>query len=396
MGEEPPGPATTGLYLHVPYCAALCSYCDFFRVVSGEGAPAWFETALETEAALYREGPPVVLDSVYFGGGTPSLLGPGRIGGLCDALRALFAWSREAEVTLEANPETVTAEALAGWREAGVNRLSLGVQSLQAPELEALGRRAAPDQARRAVELAASAGFPRLSVDLLLGVPGQTGESLARTLDEVEAMPLDHLSAYMLDLHRGTTLHARVLAGETFLPGGDAVADLYDLLCDRLAAAGFEHYEISNFARPGGRSRHNLRYWRGEEYIGLGPSAHGCFRGVRTENPRSVERWRRALERGERPHERVSEVTARERRENALIFGLRLSDGVPSTLLRGFLEEQGREPGPVLEPLLRHGYAELKGADRFRLTRLGFLCSNEVLGFLLPRGWSETTVRQGR
>ncbi|MCI4398288.1 MAG: radical SAM family heme chaperone HemW, partial [Acidobacteria bacterium] len=284
-----------GLYIHVPFCASLCSYCDFCRVALDGAVPEWFATYILKEGDIYREPCPVELDSIYFGGGTPSLLALSEMARLCEGLRGIFHWMPDAEVTLEANPETVTAESLAAWRGAGVTRLSIGAQSFDETELRALGRRATPEDVRRAVRLAAQAGFSRLSLDLMLGIPGQTVASLSRTLDEAEAMPLDHLSAYMLDLHEKTGLYARVLSGQVSVPGEDDVAELYDRLCERLETAGFAHYEVSNFARPKGECRHNLRYWRQGDYIGIGPSAHGCFRGVRTKNPGSIEEWRASL-----------------------------------------------------------------------------------------------------
>lgn len=381
MGEARKG---LGIYVHVPFCAALCSYCDFYRACAPDGVPPEFDSLLMEEATRYREEPLLVADTLYFGGGTPSLLGPSRLAPMVESLRSTFAFAPGAEVTLEANPETVDIAALEGWRAAGVNRLSLGSQSLDADELSLLGRRADAPSVRRAVELAHRAGFERLSVDLMIGVPGQSTASLGRTLDEVATWPVDHVSAYLLDLHRGTPLFDRVLRGEVALPGDEASADLYDLLCDRMEACGLRQYEVSNFARPGGESRHNLKYWRGEEWVGLGPSAHGSLRGQRIENPRSSEMWAEALRRGDLPHERTTIVSEAERLENRVIFGLRLAEGIEEEALVSFLEAQGRESQGVLEPLVAHGYARHLDDGRFRLTRQGFLVSNEVLTFLLP------------
>lgn len=385
LGASPAPPV--GLYLHIPFCSALCSYCDFYRTASPAGVPAGFEERLLQEAMLYAESPPVALDTVYLGGGTPSLLEPERLARLLRGLGHTFFIEADAEVTLEANPETVTEERLRLWREAGVNRLSMGAQSLEAGELALLDRRASAQRVREAVGEAAAAGFARLSVDVMVGLPGQTPGSLARTLDEVASWPVDHVSAYLLDLHRGTALFDRVARGELSLPGEDASADLYETLCARLEAAGLRQYEVSNFARPGGASRHNLKYWRGHDTLGIGPSAHGCFRGLRTENPRSTARWEEALAEGRPPHERAAAVSEAERLENRLLFGLRLSEGVEEEAVREFLAGQGREAEAALGPLVAHGYAERSGDGRLRLTRRGFLVSNEVLGYLLPGGW---------
>ncbi len=373
-----------GLYVHVPFCASLCSYCDFFRVANDGPVPDWYVTYILKEAELYRETKPITVSSVYFGGGTPSLIAPPDFEKLCAGLRERFDWVPDAEVTLEANPETVTPAALSAWRGAGITRLSIGAQSLRDEELALLGRRARAAEARRAVLLASEAGYQRLSLDLMLGIPGQSLGSLARTLDEVISMPLDHVSAYMLDLHPKTPLYAKVLAGDAVLPNEDEVSDLYEHLCDRLEAAGFVHYEVSNFARPKGECRHNLRYWRGGDYIGLGPSAHGCFRGGRTRDPRSIDEWRAALDRGEPPHEMTSKVSGEERRENAVIFGLRMAEGIEERALQDFIMAQGRDPSSVLGPLIRHGYARSKEGGRLRLTRLGFLSSSAIIEYLLP------------
>lgn len=382
-----PRPAPVGLYLHVPFCASLCSYCDFYRTAAPSGVPEGFEDRLLQEGRLYAESPPVAVDTVYFGGGTPSLLHPQRLARLLGGLRDIFSLEADAEVTLEANPETVEEEGLRLWRAAGVNRLSLGAQSLDAGELALLERRASAQRVRDAVRAAADAGYTRLAVDVMVGVPGQTPASLARTLDEVVTWPVDHVSAYLLDLHRGTALFDRVAHGECSLPDEEASAGLYETLCTHLEASGFRQYEVSNFARPGGQSRHNLKYWRGQDTLGLGPSAHGCFRGLRTENPRSTARWEEALAAGRPPHERTAPVSVEERLENRLLFGLRLTEGVEEEVVREFLEGQGRDASATLAPLLAHGYAERDGGDRLRLTRRGFLVSNEVLGYLLPSGW---------
>lgn len=377
-----------GLYVHVPYCASLCGYCDFARVLApgGEISPD-FDEALLLEIESYREAPSIPLDTVYFGGGTPSLLPPGRLLRLLDQLREVFSLAPGAEVTLEANPETVSFKTAAAWRSAGINRLSVGVQSLDERELAMLDRRAGAAIAERAVRVAAESGFTRLSVDVMVGIPGQTEATLAATLDKVSTWPVDHLSAYLLDLHSGTRLHDRLLQGAISLPDEDQSADLYNLLCDHAQAAGFKQYELSNFARSGGESRHNLKYWRGMDTIGIGPAAHGCFRGARTANLRSTEAWGAALRAGSPPFELTSRITEEERLENGIIFGLRLAEGVQETLLHEFLAGCGKAPLSALEPLLAHGYMARTDSGRLRLTRTGFLASNEVLAYLLPEGW---------
>ncbi len=378
-------PGAVGLYVHVPFCASICGYCDFFRIKTDSGVPEGFETLLLKEAALYAtDAPPV--DTVFFGGGTPSLMSPDRLARLMDGLRALFAVRADAEVTLEANPETVSRDAAETWRRCGVNRLSIGAQSFDPAVLKSLDRRAGPDAARRAVDTAAGAGFVHLSVDLMTGVPGQDGDSVERDLAVLAAMPLDHVSVYSLDLHPKTVLHAAVIRGEKALPSDEEAADLSERVHEVLCAAGFEHYEVSNFARPGGRCRHNLRYWQGGDSIGLGPSAWSRYRNHLTGNPRNLEIWRKAVANGEPPFETVEVLSAERRLQDELIFGLRVSDGVDFDDVAQMLAEDGRDPAALVETLTSHGYAKLEDG-RLSLTTLGFLMSNEVLNYLLPEGW---------
>ncbi len=382
-------PSAVGLYIHVPFCASICGYCDFYRVLDrGGGVPAGFEDLLLMESALYRESPPVELDSIYFGGGTPSLLGPERLGRLMRGLGAVFTFRKNPEVTLEANPETVTPQALRGWLEAGVTRLSIGVQSLDEGVLAALDRRAGPGRALEAVERAAEAGFTRLSVDMMTGVPGQDSGSLEGDLERAAQLPVDHLSFYSLDLHPQTKLHREVLLGRLSVPDDDAAARMWERTHELLTERGFEHYEVSSFARPGGRCRHNLRYWQGGDGIGLGPAAWGRFRARLLANPRSLARWREALKEGRPPWESVEPLAPRRQRQDLLIFGLRVSDGVPLESVEEVLAEDGRDPLALVKALTDHGYA-LYEKGVLRLTPLGFLTSSEILAYLLPRGWNE-------
>jgi oxygen-independent coproporphyrinogen-3 oxidase len=380
-------PAAAGIYVHVPFCASICGYCDFFRLKSEE-VPLGYEELLLSEARLYAEERPIEVDTVYFGGGTPSLLGPARLSVLLQGLRRIFAFRQRMEITLEANPETVTARRLEGWREAGVNRLSIGVQSLDPGVLASLERRASAAQAREAVESAAAAGFERLSADLMSGVPGQDAGSLNRSLASLCGLPVDHLSIYSLDLHPKTRLWEAVVGGEKALPDDETSADMYLAVHSFLEAAGFEHYEVSNFARHGGRSLHNLRYWMGGDTIGLGPSAWTRFRKRLCGSPRNLELWKDSVVNGGAPHTSVEPLTPERLLEDRLIFGLRVSEGVPMEDVAIFLEADGRRPEAVLAPLYEHGYAEEEDG-RLKLTVLGFLSSNEILTYLLPDRWPQ-------
>ena len=372
-----------GVYIHVPFCASLCGYCDFYRIQSDAGVPEGFEDLVLAEASLYKAEPRAAVDTIFIGGGTPSLLEPVRLGHLLRGLREAFDIEPDSEVTLEANPETVTFENLSGWAEAGVNRLSIGVQSTDPCVLKLLERRAGPEQSVQAVEMALAKGFKRVSADLMTGVPGQGLSSFLADVALLASLPVDHLSVYALDLHRGARLFDAVVRGELRLPDDDEAAEAYMAVHERLFAFGFEHYEISNYARPGGRCLHNLKYWRCQETVGLGPSAWGRFRGRLTGNVRDVGAWASAVQRGEHPHETVEEITEGRRKHDRLIFGLRLSNGVELDEVWEIFGEEGRDPGHLVETLVANGYAEVE-EGRLRLTPLGFLTSNEVLTFLLP------------
>lgn len=378
-------PGAVGVYVHVPYCASICGYCDFFRE-RADSVPERYDGLVIREAAGYRRVPALRADSVFFGGGTPSLLEPERLGRLMAGLGEVFAVMPGAEATLEANPETVTRERLGGWLAAGITRLSVGVQSLDAGVLASLERRATADQAVGALEEAAAAGFSRLSADVMSGVPGQTRASLLATVERLADLPIDHLSLYSLDLHKGTRLHAKVDEGGLEVPSDDEAADLYFAVRGLLLERGFEHYEISNFARPGGRCRHNLRYWLGAQTVGLGPSAWSRFGGRLYGNPRSLAGWEAQVLSGEGFAGRGEAISPDQARTDRLIFGLRLSDGVGLDEIQAVLSSGGRDPERILQPLLEHGYARLEGG-RLALTPEGFFLSSEILAYLLPEGW---------
>lgn len=289
-----------GLYLHVPFCAAKCAYCDFY---SGFATDIMLDKYAERLAAEIKKWGGEIhrpINTVYFGGGTPSLLG-GRIGPLMQAVRGSFELCGNAEITLEANPECFfgsrelaapSAEGQAAFPEflssalrAGVNRLSVGIQSGTDRELKALGRRHTASEAEKAVSLARRAGFNNISLDLMIGLPGSDICSLRRSLDFLLGLAPEHISAYILKIEPNTALWRQNIS----LPDDDRTADQYLFACEYLENAGYRHYEISNFARPGFEGRHNLGYWNGGEYLGLGPSAHSFLNGRRFFYPRDLK-----------------------------------------------------------------------------------------------------------
>jgi len=373
-----------GLYIHVPFCFSPCGYCDFYKTKSGCVGEDYVALLLK-EAALYKEEEKIPLDTLYFGGGTPSLLEPSQLGRMIEGLREVFDICEGAEVTIECNPETLSKEKLEGYRPLGVNRLSLGVQSLRDKVLAGLSRNVSSAIIMEKLGIVSSAGFESLSCDLILGAPGFSAGDFKEDLEKLLAFPFDHVSIYMLDLHPGTRLYEQVKNGLS-LPGEEEVMESYRGAAELLRSRGFIHYEISNFAKRGKESRHNLKYWKREWTIALGPSAHGYFRGTRTRNPASLEEWSARLLRNEYPYEESFKETPEEKLENEIIFGLRLGAGVETASLLRYFEESGRETGAVLAPLVAHGYAAIED-DRFRLTLDGFCLSNEVISFILSDGF---------
>jgi len=358
-----------GLYVHVPFCLTRCGYCDFNAYAGlGHLADRYVE-ALRREAGLAA---PVWsgtgFASVFFGGGTPTTLDPDVLAHLLGDLRSTFAVAPDAEVTVEANPDTVDGPSLRRLLEGGVTRLSFGVQSFDPAVLRSLERVHSAAAARRAYGAAREAGFRDVNLDLIYGAEGETPASWERTLREASALGPNHLSCYALTVEPATSLGRRLAAGRTPPPDPDAQADLYDLACDLLAGAGFDHYEVSNWARPGKHCRHNLGYWEGRPYLGLGAGAHSFRNGVRWWNVRRPEAYLQAVESGRLPIAGEERPTADERRLEALLLGLRTSGGIPWTWVQA----------DRFAPILEGGLGERRG-DRFVLTERGLLLANEVV-----------------
>ncbi len=330
--EGPAAPARAaarvGLYVHVPFCAVRCTYCAFSSGPLSAAAVERYLTGIEREAEQRApEAAGVALTSVFFGGGTPSALSARHFARLWRALRSHFGIAGDAEITLEANPESVRPALLEAWARAGVNRLSMGAQSFAADELARLGRLHDAACPEKAFALARAHGFRRLSLDLMFGYPGHTPARFAATIERALALAAEHLSAYCFVPEAGTPLGDAVLRGALGLPEPDAQADLYAHLTGRLAAAGYGCYETSNFCRPGGEARHNLVYWLRRDYLGLGPSAHGLWRGRRYGNHYELGRWAAALAGGLACDE-VEEESERSRPDEIVMLGLRLATGL--------------------------------------------------------------------
>lgn len=321
--------AERGLYVHVPFCSVRCTYCHFSTgAMTGHTLERWF-SALERECALRAPtATGAAFTSVFLGGGTPSTLASRHFRRLWALLRNHFEFAEHAEITLEANPETVKPTLLDAWLEAGVNRLSMGAQSFDPEELRALGRIHSAARPLEAVALAHAHGMPRTSLDLMFGYPGSAPEAFARTLDRALEAGVDHLSVYAFIPEAGTPMGDAVLSGELSLPDEDTQADLYAMTSSRLAAAGLECYETSNFARAGAEARHNLVYWLRRDHLALGPSAHGAWGGERYANYRDLEAWAADLAAGGSGEAERERLCAETRADERLMLALRLGSGL--------------------------------------------------------------------
>jgi oxygen-independent coproporphyrinogen III oxidase len=377
-----PRAGLVGAYLHVPFCTKRCGYCSFNTAPDSPGAVARFLPALLGEMDIVSRAPwagAVDLRSVFVGGGTPSLLPAEAMAEILEHLAARFGLEAGAEITVECNPESVSLERLAGYRRAGVTRISLGVQSLDDRILPTLDRLHTAAQAREAFDAARAAGFEDVSVDLIYGLPGLDLATWEETVKGALGWEPDHLSAYALTLDDGSLWSA---TGVTGLPPEETVTAQYARLVQLAADAGFEHYEVSNYARPGHRSRHNQIYWHAEEYLGLGPGACGFLGNVRYGNVKPVERYGAMVAAGDAPVDTHETLTPRQRLAERLILGLRLGDGVPSACLEERVALAPARLPATLEAWRERGLL-VESDGRVRLTEAGFLLSDALFIELL-------------
>jgi oxygen-independent coproporphyrinogen III oxidase len=392
----------SGIYIHIPFCRSRCSYCDFATGMYESVQAERYVRALTKEIGVFGAkifSRPVEAisqthdgallhargvagddaDTVYFGGGTPSLLSAAQVERILEAVRARFRVAADAEVTMEMNPGTVTPEVARALRRVGVNRASFGLQTFDDAQLRRLGRTHTAADARRTLAVLREAGFTNVSFDLIAGLPGQSVADWSRNLEEALALRPEHLSLYLLEVHEGTPLAEQIERGFWPRPDADEAAEMYRLLVERTAAAGYEQYEISNFCLPGRESRHNLKYWTGRPYYGFGCSAHSFDgRSARWANERDAARYVELIEtRGGAVAER-SELSARDAGAEALFLGLRLTRGVDLSEHRALYGADVRaEHAADLARFKEAGLVELEG-ERLRLTLDGALLSNEV------------------
>jgi len=417
-----------GVYIQVPFCQTKCTYCNFHTGVASRAAYAPYALAVEREIRDWRalhaaanldsaahldaieqpsSGVDKKVDTIYLGGGTPSLFDPADLSRILEAVRSRFACAGAAapssgaraastsgaraagtEVTLEADPETITPEKAAEWLAAGINRVSLGAQSFHDAELKAAGRMHRRDDIFSSIERLRSTGFANISLDLIAGLPHQTASSWQDSLEEALRLRPEHISIYLFEVDEGSRLGRELLAAGTrysaaAVPTDDAMADSYEFACERLNRAGYDHYEISNWALPGFRSRHNLKYWRRDPYLGFGAGAHSFDGRWRWANAHDPAAYAAAIEQGRLPVEQLEEVTARQALDEELFLGLRQLEGIDLARIQAQYGAQfNAEIGARFEELRAQGLVECSGS-RVRLAPARLAVSNEVFVALL-------------
>ncbi len=354
-----------GLYLHIPFCSAICPYCDFAVLTGGLEKRRRFADHLVREISMWEHERSTFesIDTIYFGGGTPSALSPEDLGRILEAARENLSVHEDAAVFFEANPEDVTPESVQAWRDLGVRFLSLGIQSFDADALKFLGRRHSPEQALRSFEIARAAGFDTISIDLIYGLPDQPSEIWKRTLEQAVALQPDHLSCYQLTIHEGTPFGFQLARGKLAEAPEETQGELFLFTHSFLKDAGYPAYEVSNFCRSAEqRSRHNQKYWRHVPYLGVGPSAHSFAGTRRWWNERKLKPYEARIETGEKPIAGSEELTPSNLALEALMLGLRTADGIDRIFFR---ERYGvdllKSNEPLVERLVRDGLLMLEG-----------------------------------
>lgn len=372
----------TAAYIHIPFCVRKCAYCDFVSYAGClDQIPDYMDALIQEiriTAATVKRQP---LASVFFGGGTPSLLSPQQVDRLLTELADVFGFEESAEISIEANPGTVSENQLSEYRRSGCNRISIGVQSMQPHILRLLGRIHQPADARDAIRMAAAAGFSRISADLMFGLPEQTALDVSESVKVILALPVAHLSFYSLSLEPGTPFYERYDQHPEKLPDDEAERAQYETIRTLTAAAGLVHYEISNCARPGDECRHNLTYWRAKPYFGFGAGAHSYLNGVRRGNVPLIDDYITQITMQEQPFaaaESAEALTRSQQEQEFMLLGLRLLDGVDAKTFRDrFGGDLFARFTSELSSLTSRGLIERKG-DHILLSRSGLDFANQV------------------
>ena len=359
-----------GLYIHFPFCLSKCSYCDFYSATDCSLVNDYLEN-LQTEISLRNDFfsyQPI--QSVYFGGGTPSLLTPGQIASILRKSDSVFSIDKEAEISIEMNPGTVELQLLTKYSDAGINRVSIGIQSFHEDELMLLGRQHSVHQAIEFIKCVLRTGFHSVGIDLIFGLPDQNPNTWLQTLEQAVALEPHHISTYMLTWSYSTSLGRKIKSGQYSLPDEDTVSEMYLDTSSLLSAAGYEHYEISNFSRPGHRCGHNEAYWTGEKYLGLGPSAHSYNGSQRFWNVSNINQYISVLSKHRLPLAGTENLNIRQKRIENLSLGLRRKEGIPFKWVENKKEK--------IHQMVTDGLAVIyKGWLSF--TPMGFLMADEIV-----------------
>ena len=373
---------SVGLYIHIPFCARKCNYCDFYSLACAKkdnlsDYVSIICSQIEKEAHLYRD---CIFDTIFLGGGTPSLLSGEDIIRLFDAIRANLAVSDDAEISIEANPGTIDEAKLNAYRVCGINRISIGLQSSHDSDLCTLGRIHTLGEFEKSYALVKGAGFENINIDIMYALPSQSIEALVQTVDYVAHLNPTHISAYCLKIEDGTPFSKMKLD----LPSEDAQFDMYMALCKRLSALGYEQYEISNFAKNGARCVHNLKYWLSKEYVGFGPSAHSFFDGVRYFYDDSLDSYMSAIKDGGLPEKLIEEMPAlsdEEKMDEYVMLALRLCDGISKKDFKAHFGIEF-ESAYSIQEYIDSGHIAFEG-ESYRFTSKGFFVSNYILSNML-------------
>ena len=371
-----------GIYIHIPFCASKCSYCDFYSLSGCDHMMPDYQDALidhiEESAQSLKS---YEVDSVYFGGGTPSFYGADRIVEIFNTLKLNGNVRLDSEVTVECNPDSTSLNALKLLREEGVNRLSLGVQSANNDLLKLIGRRHNFQQVKRSMQDARDAGFENISLDLIYGLPSQSKSDWAETLARIIELHPEHISCYGLKLEEGTPMYERY-KGSPILPDDDEQADMYFYAADVLERYGYKQYEISNFAAKGFESKHNLKYWNLDDYMGFGPGAHSCVGNLRYSFVKDLKQYISGVARGASIIDEYRQIDPLERAVEYIMLGMRTSNGISEHDYRTRCQCDWRPIHKVLLAFAEKGWAEKTG-DRWHFTVPGYLISNTLIGILL-------------
>lgn len=371
-----------GIYIHIPFCASKCSYCDFYSLERCDHMMPDYQNALldhieESSDAIKA----YEVDSIYFGGGTPSFYGADRIVEIFNTLKLNGNVRLDAEVTVECNPDNISYQAMKLLREEGVNRLSIGVQASDNNLLKLIGRRHNFQQAKIAMQNARKAGFDNISLDLMYGLPSQTKNDWADTLAKVVELHPEHISCYGLKLEEGTPMH-RDYFGSPILPDDDEQADMYCYAAEMLERYGYEHYEVSNFCAPGFESKHNVKYWMMDDYMGFGPGAHSCVGNQRYSYVRDLRQYITGVERGSSIIDELNTIDPLERAVEYIMLGMRTSRGICEREYKQRCQCDWKPIYAILLAFEKKGWAERNG-ERWHFTISGFLISNTLIGIML-------------